>query len=83
MRAFSFGHLLKTVELVEEKISFFWSSSTENGRLRRLKITFYKSPFFHDSFGHSVFGSVDFREILGSSENGRDTRLRKSSAPEV
>ena len=45
-RAYTFGHLLKTVELVQDKIPFFWYPSTENGRLRRLQIAFYESPFF-------------------------------------
>ena len=45
-RAYSFGHLLKTVELVEDEIPFFWYPSTENGRLRRLQIAFHESPFF-------------------------------------
>ena len=53
-RPYSFGHLLKTVELVEDQIPFFWYPSTENGRLRRLQITFIKSH----SFGHSVFGRL-------------------------
>ena len=44
-RAYSFGHLLKKVELVENKIPFFWYPSTENGRLRRLEMAFHKSPF--------------------------------------
>ena len=38
------------------------------------------------SFGHSLFGRLpgDFwRILLGSSENGRDPRLRKPSAPEA
>ena len=56
LRAYSFGHLLKTVELVEDKILFFWYPSTENGRLRRLQIAFCKSLFF--------LLSVDFREIF-------------------
>ena len=49
--AYSFGHLLKTVELVEDEIPFFWYHSTEDGRLRRLQIDFIKAH----SFGHSVF----------------------------
>ena len=79
--AYSFGHLLTTVELVEDKIPFFWYHSTENGRLRRLQIIFIKAH----TFGHSVFGrlSRDFCILLGSSENGRDPSLRKLSAPEA
>ena len=46
MKTKGVGHLLKAVELVEDKIPFFWHPSTENERLRRLQITFYKSPFF-------------------------------------
>ena len=46
LRAYSFGHLLKTVELVEDNIPFFWYPSTENGRLRRLQIASYESLFF-------------------------------------
>ena len=51
---YSFGHLLKTVELVEDKIPFFLYPSTENGRLRRLQIAFIKA---HSS-GYSVFGRL-------------------------
>ena len=54
-RAFSFGHLLKTVGLEEEKILFYWYTSTENGRLCRLQIAFFIKAH---SFGHSVFGRL-------------------------
>ena len=82
LKAYSFGHLLKTVELVKDQMLFFGYPSTENGRLRRLQIAFIKAH----SFGHSVFSRYprDFWSILlGSSVNGRDPRFRKPSAPEA
>ena len=48
----------KTIELVEDKIQFFWYHSTENGRRRRLQIVFIKPILL------VILFSVDFREIF-------------------
>ena len=49
---YSFGHLLKTVELVKDKIPFFWYYSTENGRLTEKPILL------------AILFLVDFQEII-------------------
>ena len=54
LRAHSFEHLLKTIELVGAKIAFVWCRSTDNGRLAGSGPVFMKAY----SDGDSVFGRL-------------------------
>ena len=73
-KAYSFKHLLKSVELVGAEIPFFWHRSTENGKLRSLQISFTKAYSF--AILSSVSSEGLLKHLQGFSENGRDPKAR-------
>ena len=81
LRAYSLGHLLKTVELVEDKIPFFGTLLPKT-----VDFTDFISLFMKvHSFGHSVFGRLPrdlLRILLGSLGSEASEGLREP-APEA